>query len=119
MGSPTILDAPDVTPDTAARDMTTLVEPRLIAETGVAARVAAMARPVRGGEGVGPRRLHRPDHGGARGRLEGDRRMRSGIARALPGARHRRSDRPGLSAPGFLPRAPPGAAGGLGVLAAC
>jgi ribosome maturation factor RimP len=46
MGSPTIPDPYDATPETAARDTTTLAEPRLIAETGVAARVAAIAAPV-------------------------------------------------------------------------
>jgi ribosome maturation factor RimP len=46
MGSPTILDTHHATPETAARDTTALAEPRLIAETGVAARVAAIAAPM-------------------------------------------------------------------------
>jgi ribosome maturation factor RimP len=46
MGSPTIPDVHDAAPRTVPRDAMALAEPRLIAETGVAARVATIAAPV-------------------------------------------------------------------------
>ena len=52
---------------------------------------------------LGQRRLHRADHGRAAGRHDVDRGLRDRVARAVAGARRRRSDRPRLSA-GDCPR---------------
>ena len=97
-------------------------EPRLIVEPGLAARVAAIAEPVLDGLGY---RLVRVRVSGADGctvqimaeRPDGthdDRGLRGGLARAVAGARRRRSDRPRLSAGDFVARHRPSAGAALG-----
>ena len=96
-------------------------EPRLIVEPGVAARVAAIAEPVLDGLGY---RLVRVRVSGFDGctvqimaeRPDGtmiDRGLRGGLARAVAGARRRRSGRPRLPAGDFVARHRPAAGAAL------
>ena len=109
------------------RSMPAGSEPRLIAEQGVAARVAAIAEPVLAGLGF---RLVRVRISGLAGctvqimaeRPDGThdhRGLRGGLARAVAGARRRRSDRPRLPAGNFLARHRPPAGAALRFRAPC
>ena len=98
-------------------DTATGAEPRLIVEPGVSARVAAIVEPVLEGLGYrlvrvrvsGSRRLHRAGDGRAARRHDEHRRLRDLLARAVAGARHRRSGRPRLSAGAVVARHRPSA----------
>ena len=102
-------------------------EPRLIVEPGLPARVAAIVEPVLHQLGFrlvrvrvsGRGRLHRPDHGGAAGRHDDGRGLRGGLARAIAGARRRRSGRPRLPAGNVFAGDRPAAGARIGFRALC
>ena len=119
------LDMTDPTADAVDADL--LAEPRLVVEPGMAARVSAVAAPVLQGMGYrlvrikisGRSRLHRADHGGTARWIDADRGLRGDLEGAVAGARHRRSDRPRLSAGDFLARHRPAAGAPLRFRALC
>ena len=87
-----------------------LEEPRLIADNGLAQRIGRVIEPTLGDFGLrlvrvkisAARSADRPDHGRAPGRDDGNRGLRAGEHRVVPGARRRGSHQPRVPARSFL-----------------